>query len=332
MHQASRIANDKGVLFSLCALRQGDVLMFARPKPQMIDARAILSRAHHQPVRRFLERDVVSNLFALSWLENYGIVPSKPGVFHYQGVFDERGELSAVSLVIADRLVLFDATDAESLERLAKHYADKMYHFHHVVSVRTLVDMFWDTYSDHSTLPQLRARLHSPQCMYVLTRARWQTWTQAQHFEPTPLREARITEVDPVYFASATMHREETFEDPLKENPEVFRHHVRHRIEMGRTFVWMDHWNRLAFKADLSAQSRYGVQLSGVFTQPTFRNQGIATRAMASLCHILMHRGVPRITLYVNQDNTAARRVYEKIGFEYHDQYKTIFVSKQSTT
>ena len=277
-------------------------------------------------LRRFLERDPINNLFALSWLENYGVTPSREGTFHFLGVFGTRGDVEAMALVITRRLVLLDARNQVWAKRMGQWYAEQGYHFHHVVSVRHLVDAFWGSMVEHTTLPSLSARLSSPQFMYVLRREHWLEHA-LKPVAPTGLRLARAGDLDAVFLASAAMHQEETLENPLDDNPELFRNHVRHRIETGRTFVWFDN-HQIIFKADVSAQSAYGAQVSGVYTSPSMRGQGVATRAMRALCELWMKKGVPRVTLYVNQSNIPARRVYEKVGFTFHSHYKTVFVEK----
>lgn len=300
--------------------------IFSRTSPQPRGELLELKREHLAGLRRFLERDPINNLFALSWLENYGVTPSREGMFHFLGVFGARGEIEAMALVITRRLVLLDARDQLWAKRMGQWYAERQYHFHHVVSVRHLVDAFWGSMMEHSVALELRARLSSPQFMYALKRERWLTHTTAL-VPATGLRLARLGDLDAIFLASAAMHQEETMENPLHDNPELFRSHVRHRIETGRTFVWFED-HRLLFKADISAQSAYGAQISGVYTAPDKRGQGIATKSMRALCHILMKKGVPRVTLYVNQSNIPARRVYEKVGFSFHGHYKTVFVEK----
>ena len=137
---------------------------------------------------------------------------------------------------------------------------------------------------------------------------------------------ARRRDLEAVFLASARMHAEETLEDPLARDALHFRRHVEHRIENGRTYVWFDDHRRLLFKADISAQSAWGAQISGVYTPHSLRGQGIATAAMTSICDALFERGFPRVTLYVNRTNYAARRVYQKVGFRYHTDYQTVFV------
>ena len=67
-------------------------------------------------------------------------------------------------------------------------------------------------------------------------------------------------------------------------------------------------------------------QISGVYTPPALRGRGIATVAMNEICEDLFERGFPRATLYVNRTNSAARSVYQKVGFQYHTDYQTVFI------
>ncbi len=292
-----------------------------------------LDTSHRQALRALLERDITHNIFALSWLENYGIAPTRQGMFHFRGVLNSRGGLDAMALVISDRLILIDALSKDLAAFMGRWYCEAAFHFQHVVSAQALVEPFWQAYtssSHHTGQSPFSARLLAHQKMYELPRKRWldvrkSAAENAEH--PIPLREATISELDAVFLASARMHLEETLEDPLERQPDVFRHHVKHRIQAGRTYVWFEAQSRrLLFKADISAQSRYGVQISGVYTDPTMRNQGIATRAMTELCRLLFVRGWPRATLYVNHANAAAIKVYERVGFAYHQDYMTVFV------
>lgn len=296
---------------------------------------ATLGAPERRALRAFLERNVANNLFALSWLENYGIVPSRQGMFHYRGMFNTlTEELEAVALVISDKLILFDTPHVELAAYLGRWYCEAAFHFQHVVSARHLVEPFWATYtqaSRHLDGEPYEARLISPQQMYELSRQDWlnvRFERGAQVDENIALREANMSEMEAVFLASARMHHEETLEDPLVHQPEAFRHHVKHRIQTGRTYVWFNEHRRLIFKADISAQSRYGVQISGVYTDPSVRNQGVATRAMRELCRLLFVRGWPRVTLYVNEGNQPALKVYERVGFSYLHDYMTIFVSE----
>ncbi len=294
------------------------------PSPRPI---SLLGREHRQDLVTRLELDIPYNLFSLSWLEHYGVVPGRSGSFHFRAAWDERGAISAVALVIAGRLALIDACACDDACALGALYRAQHYALHHIVAPACAADHFWRGYATGRAW-QPRARLISPQQMYVLSRDSWARDNPEPQKPQTGLRQATMSDLEPLFLASAMMHREETREDPLVQNPEGFRQQVRQRVELGRSFVWFDEAGRLMFKVDISSQSRYGVQLSGVFTQPMYRGRGVASRAMQALCHHLFLRGWPRITLYVNEENHAAMRVYTRAGFAPHGDYKTIFIAR----
>lgn len=277
----------------------------------------------------FLATDPVSNLFMLSWIENYGVsAPGRPDLFQFRAIRDA-GRLTGVALLITDRLALLHAEDAATARALGEYHRESNFRLEHLVSRRQCVAAFWDEFARS---PDVRARLVRDQELYVLPRDEW----LSGYHEPPPtdfdsrVRVAQPEDVHSIFWASARMHAEETLEDPLERNASHFRRHVEHRIDNGRTYAWFDWHRRLLFKADVSAQSPWGAQISGVYTPPSLRGQGIATRAMHDVCDALFERGFPRVTLYVNRTNQAARRVYDKVGFRYHADYQTVFVESAS--
>ncbi len=297
--------------------------------PDQPDVPVMLGPQHLDEVMAFLSRDIIRNMFMLSWADNYGIAaPGQPDLFHFGGLH-QGNRLTAVSLVITGRLVLIESDDTGATERLAQWYRRSRFQFEHIVSARDVVTPFWQSYGDADRFAT--ARLDRFQELYVVERRAWLGLlpSRADHV-PTALQLAKTEDIDSVFLASARMHEEETLEDPLQRDPGHFRRHVLHRIETDRTWVWFNEHKRLMFKADVSAQSRYGAQVSGVYTPPLVRGQGIATRAMVDMCDALFKRGFPRIVLYVNDDNVAARRVYEKVGFTFHCPYETVFVAEDT--
>lgn len=290
----------------------------------------VLGQEHYAEVLAFLSADVPSNLFQLCWLENHGVASaSGGGLYHFAGVRAVSGKLQAVALVITDRLLLVHAVDERAAGVLGRWYRQRGLVLEHIVSARASVSPFWQAYRQQHGAVHVDARLDRDQQLYVLDRGRWVDEIRPAHrqrYAPTAVRRARLDELDAVYLASARMHLEETLENPLETQPEAFRKHVRHRIRSERCFAWFDAQRRLLFKADLSAYSSFGTQISGVYTAPQFRSQGLATRALFDICDELFESGLPRVTLYVNAENEAAHRVYQKVGFEFHAEYQTIFV------
>lgn len=68
-------------------------------------------------------------------------------------------------------------------------------------------------------------------------------------------------------------------------------------------------------KAETNAQGFHWFQIGGVYTLPAYRNKGLAAAAIAHLIntHSAEAHG---FALFVKTANTAALRVYEKLGFE----------------
>ena len=290
----------------------------------------ILSERHHRDLYEFLCEDIPSNLFQLCWLENHGVVAERrPDLFHFAGLHGAGGGLTSSSLAVTHRLALVYASDQEAARRLGRWYRRQGFVFEHIVSADASVTPFWEAYRGPPDEAEVSARLNRSQKLLVMDSERWASEIEPNRrpdYEPTGVGLADPDQLEAIYLASAQMHREETLQDPLQHDPETFRRHVRHRIESGRTFVWFDESRHLLFKADISARGSLGAQLSGVYTTPSQRGQGIATRALFDICEELFEAGLPRVTLYVNAENRAALRVYEKVGFEIHTDFRTVFI------
>ena len=74
-------------------------------------------------------------------------------------------------------------------------------------------------------------------------------------------------------------------------------------------------------KAGTNAQGFHWLQIGGVYTLPAYRNKGLAAAAVAHL--ISTHSAEAHgFALFVKTANTAALRVYEKLGFEQYGLFR----------
>jgi predicted GNAT family acetyltransferase len=64
-----------------------------------------------------------------------------------------------------------------------------------------------------------------------------------------------------------------------------------------------------------SRPTRSGISISLVYTPPELRGRGHATACVGSLSRMLLKAGWKYCTLFVDQSNAAAKRVYQKIGY-----------------
>ncbi len=285
-----------------------------------------LSARHHGQVEDFFRQDLAPNLFALSWLSHHGLRQKNTDTFGYWGIFDD-GDLEAVCLAISQRLLMVDARRPRWAEAMGTYFKRRRCRFSHLVSRPRSIEPFWRAYQSQEPSWPMEARLIQEQRLYEL-RPR-DLAPLADSSDDCLVRLATARDLDPVFFASIAMHREETLENPMDHNPQGFRHHVENRIGNDRTYVWFDDRRHLLFKADVSTRCRFGAQVSGVYTSPKARNRGLATRGLHRICEELFAQDVPRITLYVNRSNRPARRVYEKLGFLERCPYQTVFVARK---
>ena len=58
-----------------------------------------------------------------------------------------------------------------------------------------------------------------------------------------------------------------------------------------------------------------------IYLRPGVRGRGIASEVLQAICKRLFQAGVMLIDLEVDRDNAAARKLYERLGFEARDTY-----------
>lgn len=61
--------------------------------------------------------------------------------------------------------------------------------------------------------------------------------------------------------------------------------------------------------------------LDEVYLRPGVRGRGIASEVVSAICKRLFEAGVQLIDLEVDRDNAAARRLYQRMGFEPRESY-----------
>ncbi len=129
------------------------------------------------------------------------------------------------------------------------------------------------------------------------------------------VRRVRGNEVDLLFPAAVAMYTEEVGVSPLAEDGgRGYRRRVADLVRAGRAYARFA-GGKVIFKAELAVVTRRTAQVQGVWVAPEWRGRGIATAAMAAVVRDALARFAPTVSLYVNDFNLPARRVYERCGF-----------------
>ncbi|MFY9263472.1 MAG: GNAT family N-acetyltransferase [Actinomycetaceae bacterium] len=142
-------------------------------------------------------------------------------------------------------------------------------------------------------------------------------------------RPATVGEGSLVVPASIAMFIEEVGYDPTMYGPGYVQR-VHSLVRAGHTFVRMgkdpDGLDRVEFKADIGALAGGVAQVQGVWTHPDLRGRGIGSAAMVAVAEQIQDTIAPTVSLYVNDYNLPAVRMYEKIGFETVGHFATVLL------
>ena len=149
---------------------------------------------------------------------------------------------------------------------------------------------------------------------------------------PDPaVRRTRPTELDTLFPASVAMFTEEIGYSPLGiDGGAGYRAGVAEMVGLGRSFVRLDPGPdgtpEVVFKAELGAVTGAVAQIQGVWVAPGRRGEGLAAPAVAAVV-AAVHRDLgARSSLYVNDYNERAVRVYEQVGFMRHGAFATVLL------
>lgn len=143
---------------------------------------------------------------------------------------------------------------------------------------------------------------------------------------PDPrVRPVLIDEFDTIYPACVAMFTEEVGVDPEAGNRSGYRARVAQLISQGWSFAIIED-GEVLFKTEVGAATRDACQLQGVYVHPDLRGRGLAAPALSAVVRQVRRTVAPVVTLYVNDHNTAARRAYERAGFEHTETFASILL------
>jgi predicted GNAT family acetyltransferase len=127
-----------------------------------------------------------------------------------------------------------------------------------------------------------------------------------------------------LYPACVAMYQEEIGVSPeAAGGSEMYRARVLQLITRGWSFARFE-GGRVVFKSEVACVSPAAAQVQGVWVPPDRRGQGLGTSGLAAVVQAVRRDIAPVVSLYVNEWNAPARRVYERLGFRETTRFSTI--------
>lgn len=195
--------------------------------------------------------------------------------------------------------------DPSSWDVLATHLAQLPRICTSIVGRADAVAAIWPTLEPTWGPPRA---IRAEQPLLVLSRG------EEHHPSDSRVRPMRPTDIERYLPAAAAMFTEELGISPfVGPSGPSYRRRVEGMLATGRAFGIVDDDGRMAFKADVGALTAQTCQVQGVWVRPDLRGRGLGTAALASVLQYAL-RLAPTASLYVNDFNTAARRMYARLG------------------
>lgn len=127
-----------------------------------------------------------------------------------------------------------------------------------------------------------------------------------------------------LYPACVAMYTEEVGVSPEAGGAgDLYRARVAQLIGRAWSFVRYD-GDELVFKAEVACATPDAAQIQGVWVPAHRRGEGLATTGMAAVVQQVRARIAPTVSLYVNDWNVSARKVYERVGFVETARFATV--------
>jgi len=134
---------------------------------------------------------------------------------------------------------------------------------------------------------------------------------------------ATPSETDTLYPLQEGYEREEVLLDGRSFQPQAAWHALKQALRH-QIVVYATSGGRAVAKAATNARGFYFDQIGGVFTEPAFRNKGIAQVLMRYILGFVQSAG-KRASLFVKTHNASALTLYRNLGFQIADDFRIIY-------
>ena len=263
----------------------------------------LLSEDDVKGALEFLQRDPLLNVYLISRLiEEKTVASTQMVVVRYNGAIVLVASL-ATNIVLAGDPSFSDDITESAIALVADRIITRMLPVRAIISPVAYVEPLWS---------QLRTRLDPP----TVVRMNQPIYAIRRRVDFPDLAEARystVRDLDRLVPACAAMHKEEVGIDPMERDAAGYRERIRELVDKKRSVI-RTVGGDIASKCEYSAVTADAVQLMGVWTHPRYRQRGLAADLLREVCGHLFRKG-KTVTLFVNDFNRPAIRLYETLGF-----------------
>jgi GNAT superfamily N-acetyltransferase len=269
----------------------------------------LLSDSDCAEVLAFLERRPINTAYLTGLIRDNGLANElNRGAFY--GYRNQQNQLEGVALI--GHATLMEISSDEAIKAFAE-VAQRCQAIHLIMFEENRIDKFWGGYAGVG-----REMRHAGR--QLLFELRW----PIEGSRVSRLRLATVQDLPLLIPVHAEMARDESGIDPRERDAAGFSARYARRVEQGRTWVLIED-GKLLFKADVIAETPETTYIEGVWVNPEMRWQGYGRRCMSQLARMLLWR-TKSICLFVNDENTDARKFYKQSGYHLRSVYDTIFV------
>ncbi len=270
-----------------------------------------LSSADRERALALLAADPVENLFVAARIDGFGLDPMRMGCTIWG--YERHGQLVALCHVGSN--VVPVGVDPAIAASFAEHIGRRrgtaaiMGNAEQVALMhRALGERWGDSWGQSRD-----TRWHQPLMLID---------HPAQVGVDPRVRVITMADFDAYYEAAVSMYTEEVGVSPLDATGSYARY-VRSLIQQGRAFGVIDERGEVIYKSDVGSALGRICQVQGVWLHPRLRGQGMSVPAMAAVVDLCRQRW-PLVSLYVNDYNVRARRLYERVGFRTLGELATV--------
>lgn len=261
-------------------------------------------------VTELLAANPTDNLFVLARVSAFGLRPESLGCTVFGAERD--GEL--VSLVHAGSNVVPIGLDEDTVELFAREFSALRW-ASSIMGRADQVRPLWEALCRKERSKWAMVRELRPRQPLMAIEG-----PPAVEGDPR-VREITLADVEPYFEAAVAMYTEEVGVNPIDASGS-YRTYIRTLIMNRRAFGIVED-GKVLFKADVGSVFGPYCQIQGVWLAPELRGQGASIPAMASVVELVGRRHQHQ-SLYVNDFNTRARRLYRTVGFAEVGTFATV--------